>query len=174
MRRAYATHASPPARPPTPRPARPPAQHVAETRYRDSSRPPVRYRSPGRWGGGGRESRARPSFPVLIRYTRDGMGIRVKKSSIGWLFHLSMFLFYHFYKNCTYLSMYQQEYLRNVSEITPGKLSPIMRWVQYHVVPYDRGRSWINHTLDHSWPIIGGQHIFQACWYVWRNRAHYV
>ena len=81
---------------------------------------------------------------------------------------------YHFYKNCTYLSMYQQEYLRNVSEIIPGKLSPIMRWVQYHVVPYDRWRSRINHTLDHSWPIIGGQQIFHACRYVWRNRAHYV
>ncbi len=29
-------------------------------------------------GGGRRESHARPSFPVSIRYTRDGMGIRVK------------------------------------------------------------------------------------------------
>jgi hypothetical protein len=28
-------------------------------------------------GGGRRESRARPSFPVSIRYTRDGMGIPV-------------------------------------------------------------------------------------------------
>ena len=44
---APASHASPPARPPNPRPARPPAQHVAETRYRDSSCPPVRNRSPG-------------------------------------------------------------------------------------------------------------------------------
>ena len=33
VRRAYASHALPPARPPTPRSARPPAQHVAETRY---------------------------------------------------------------------------------------------------------------------------------------------
>ncbi len=78
MRRAYASHALPPARPPTPRPARPPAQHVAETRYRDSSRPPVRNRSTGGWGWEGRESRARPSLPVSIRYTRYGVGIRVK------------------------------------------------------------------------------------------------
>ncbi len=68
----------PPARPPTPRPARPPAQHVAETRFRDSSRPPVRNRSTCGWGWGGRESRARPSLPVSIRYTRYGVGIRVK------------------------------------------------------------------------------------------------
>ena len=78
MSRAYASHASPPARPPIPRPARPPAQHVAETRYRDSSRPPVRNRSTFGWGWGGRESRARPSLPVSIRYTRYGVGIRVK------------------------------------------------------------------------------------------------
>ncbi len=74
----------PPARPPTPRPARPPPQHVAETRYRyrDSSGLPVRNRSPGGWGGGGRESRrACLSFPVSIRYTQDGVRIRVKTSS---------------------------------------------------------------------------------------------
>jgi hypothetical protein len=68
MRCAYASHAHPPARPPTPCSARNPAQRVAETRYRDSSRPPVRNRSPGGWGGGGRESRACPSFPLSIRY----------------------------------------------------------------------------------------------------------
>jgi hypothetical protein len=79
MRRANASHALPPARPPTPRSACPPPQHVAETRYRDSSRPQVRNRSPGGWGGGWRESRARPSFPVSIRYTRDGVAIRVKQ-----------------------------------------------------------------------------------------------
>jgi hypothetical protein len=79
MRRAYASHAHPLARPPTLRSARPPPpQHVIETRYRDSSRPPVRNRSPGGWGGGWRESRARPSFPVSIRYTRDGVVIRFK------------------------------------------------------------------------------------------------
>jgi hypothetical protein len=78
MRRAYASHAHPPARPPTPRSARPPAQHVAETRNRDSSRPPVINRSPGVWSGGGRVSHARPSLPVSIRYTRYGVGIRVK------------------------------------------------------------------------------------------------
>ena len=81
MSRAYASHASPPARPPTPRPARPPAQHVAETRYRDSSRPPVRNRSTCGWGYGVRESRARPSFPVSIRYTRDGVAIPVNHGS---------------------------------------------------------------------------------------------
>ena len=80
MSRAYASHASPPARPPIPRPARPPAQHVAETRYRDSSRPPVRNRLTYGWGYGVRESRARPSFPVSIRHTRDVIGIRVKET----------------------------------------------------------------------------------------------
>jgi hypothetical protein len=79
---APASHASPPARPPTPRPARPPAQHVAETRYRDSSRPPVRNRLTYGWGYGVRESRARPSFPVSIRHTRDVIGIRVKLKHI--------------------------------------------------------------------------------------------
>ena len=78
---APASHASPPARPPTPRPARPPAQHVAETRYRDSSGLSVRNRSPGGWGGGWRESRTRPSFPLSIRYTRDGVAIRVNLCS---------------------------------------------------------------------------------------------
>jgi hypothetical protein len=56
----------------------PPPQHVAETHYRDLSRPPVRNRSPGGWGGGGRESQVRPSLPVSIRYLRDGVWIRVK------------------------------------------------------------------------------------------------
>jgi hypothetical protein len=51
---------------------------VAETRFRDSSGPPVRNRSPGGWGWGGRKSRARPSYPVWIRYTRYGVRIRVK------------------------------------------------------------------------------------------------
>ncbi len=51
VRRAYASHTSPPARPPTPRPARPPVQHVAETRYRDSSGLSVRNRSTGGLGG---------------------------------------------------------------------------------------------------------------------------
>ncbi len=37
----------------------------------------MRNRSPGGWVGGGRESRARPLFPVSIRYTRDGVAIRV-------------------------------------------------------------------------------------------------
>jgi len=84
---APASHASPPARPPTPRPARPPAQHVAETRYRDSSRPPVRNRLTYGWGYGVRESRARPSFPVSIRHTRDVIGIRVKqrRPTICWV-----------------------------------------------------------------------------------------
>jgi hypothetical protein len=54
---------------------------VAETCYRDSSGPPVRNRSPGGWGGGGREARACPSFPVWIRYKRDGVRIRVKAKS---------------------------------------------------------------------------------------------
>jgi hypothetical protein len=71
MRRACASQApprpAPPARPPTPCPARPPLQHVAETRYRDSSGPPVRNRSPGGWGGGGRESHAHaPRFPYRL------------------------------------------------------------------------------------------------------------
>ncbi len=38
----------------------------------------MRNRSPGGWGGGGRESCARPSFPISIRYKRDGVRIGVK------------------------------------------------------------------------------------------------
>ncbi len=71
---------SPPPSPPPPARRVPPPQHLAETRYRDSSGLSVRNRSPGGWGGGWRESRARPSFPVSIRYTRDGLAIRVKDS----------------------------------------------------------------------------------------------
>ncbi len=74
VRRAYASHALPPA----PAQRVPPPQHVAETRYRDSLGLSVRNRSPGGWGGGWRESPARPSFPVSIGYTRDGVAIRVK------------------------------------------------------------------------------------------------
>jgi hypothetical protein len=37
----------------------------------------MRNRSTGGWGWGGRESRAHPSYPVSIRYTRYGVGIRV-------------------------------------------------------------------------------------------------
>jgi hypothetical protein len=37
----------------------------------------VRNRSTGGWGWGGRESRARPSYPVSIRYTQYGVGIQV-------------------------------------------------------------------------------------------------
>jgi hypothetical protein len=58
---------------------------VAETRYRDSSGLPVRNRSPGGWGGGGQESRARPSFPISIRYKRDGVRIRVNPLLCGTL-----------------------------------------------------------------------------------------
>ncbi len=67
----------PPAHPP---PARtvPPRNYLPETRYRDSSDLPVRNRLPGGWGGGGRESRARPSLPISIRYKRDRVRIRVK------------------------------------------------------------------------------------------------
>jgi hypothetical protein len=54
-------------------------EHVAETLYRDSSGLPVRNRSPGGWGGEGRESHARPLFPILMRYKRDGVRIRVHK-----------------------------------------------------------------------------------------------
>ncbi len=77
VRRAYASHASPPRPAPHSLLGPSPPEHVAETRYRDSSRPPVRNRSPGGWGYGVRESRARPSFPVSIRYTRDDVAIQV-------------------------------------------------------------------------------------------------
>ena len=68
---------SSPAPPPPARPAPPPCNYLPETRYRDSPRPPVRNRSAGGWGGGGRESRVRPSYPVSIKYYRDAVGIRV-------------------------------------------------------------------------------------------------
>jgi hypothetical protein len=77
VRRAYAF---PPRPAPHPRPARPPAQHVAETRYRDSSGPPVRNRSPGGWGGGDSESPAHaPRFPYRlgIHGTVWGFGLRM-------------------------------------------------------------------------------------------------
>jgi hypothetical protein len=67
-----------PTRPPPARPAPPPRNYLPETRYRDSSDLPVRNRLPGGWGGGGRESPARSSFPISIRYKRDGVRIRVK------------------------------------------------------------------------------------------------
>jgi hypothetical protein len=38
----------------------------------------VKNRLSGGWGGGGRESRAGPLFPISIRYKRDGVRIRVK------------------------------------------------------------------------------------------------
>ncbi len=38
----------------------------------------MRNRLPGGWGGGGQESRARPSLPISIRYKLDGVRIRVK------------------------------------------------------------------------------------------------
>jgi hypothetical protein len=47
---------------PHPPPGASPPQHVAETRYLDSSGLSVRNRSPGGWGGGRRESRAHPRF----------------------------------------------------------------------------------------------------------------
>ncbi len=60
VRRAYVSHA--PARPPNPRQACPPAQHVAKTRYRDSSGLSVRNRSPGRGGGDGESPAHAPRF----------------------------------------------------------------------------------------------------------------
>jgi hypothetical protein len=63
---------------PPPRPARPPCNYLPETRYPDSSDLPVRNRLRGGWGGEGRESRARPLFPISIRCKRDGVRIRVK------------------------------------------------------------------------------------------------
>jgi hypothetical protein len=58
MRSAYAPHL-----PPTPAAVRrnsqvPSQTFLPETRYRDSSELPVRYRLPGGWGGGGDESLA--------------------------------------------------------------------------------------------------------------------
>jgi hypothetical protein len=44
-----------------PGPSPPPRNTWPRHTYRDSSGPPVRNRSPCGWGGGGRESRARPS-----------------------------------------------------------------------------------------------------------------
>jgi hypothetical protein len=81
MRCAYAPHAPPPpgAPPaPGPRPA-PPCNYLPETRYWDSSDLPVRNRLPGGWGGGGHESLALPLFPILIRYEREDVRIRVKR-----------------------------------------------------------------------------------------------
>ncbi len=78
MRRAYASHALPPARPPTPRPARPPLQHVAETRYRDSSGPSVRNRLPGGWGGDGESPAHAPRFPYRLGIHGTVWGFRLK------------------------------------------------------------------------------------------------
>ncbi len=38
----------------------------------------MRNRLPGGWGGGGDESLARPSFPILITYKQEGVRIRAK------------------------------------------------------------------------------------------------
>jgi hypothetical protein len=109
--------------PPPPRPARPPAQHVAETRYRDSSGSPVRNRLPGGWGGGWRESSSRPLFPVSIRYTRDGMGIRVNLKNWDLHFFISLFIAYfyiYFLMKLLLVSLQRKFYSYNY-EIRPIK-----------------------------------------------------
>ncbi len=82
MRRAYASHASPPAGPVPPRNTWP--RHATET-HRAHQWEIDRLVD----AGGRRESRARPLFPVSIRYTQDGMGIWVKILNHHWTYLLS-------------------------------------------------------------------------------------
>ncbi len=75
VRRAYASHALPPARSPARRV--PPATRGRDTLPRLIW--PISEKYIAWWMEGGcRESRARPSFPVSIRYTRAVWGFRLK------------------------------------------------------------------------------------------------